>query len=98
MPVGITGFCNSTYFLCIIFASYFNDTLKLAGVGIAISILSVIRVAVGGITQPVETLTAHAYGVRDFKLCGLYLNRALLVGFGCYLITLILAFFFFYRK
>ena len=83
--------------MCIMFASYFNDTNKLAGIGIALSIIAVIHIAIGGITQPIETLTAHAYGVRDLKLCGLYLNRALLVAFTSYLITLIMTFFLLYQ-
>ena len=45
------------------FASYFNDTKKLAGIGIALSIVAVIHIAIAGIYQPIETLTAHAYGV-----------------------------------
>ena len=80
------------------FASYFNDTNKLAGIGIALSIIAVFHVAIGGFTQPIETLTSHAYGVRDWKLCGLYLNRSLLVGFGSYLVILIGSFFFLYQK
>ena len=84
--------------MCIMFAAYFNDTKKLAGIGIALSIIAVIHIAIGGITQPIETLTAHAYGVRDLKLCGLYLNRALLVGFGSYLFILIAAFFLLHQK
>ena len=57
----------------------FHDTEKIAGFGLAYSFVTFILVYFNGVSQPVETLTSHAYGQGDMQLCGLYLNRTLFV-------------------
>ena len=92
IPACIARFCLQTEFICLIIATQFNDTEKMAGIGLAISIMAVLGTCAGGIAQPVETLTAHAHGLGDLRLCGLYLNRTILVVVCTYLIILVGAF------
>ena len=98
LPACIAQFCLNADFLCLVIASQFNDTEKVAGLGLAISIIVVLGELIEGISLPIETLTAHAHGHGDLRLCGLYLNRTILVVFGTYLAILIWAFFFLYLK
>ena len=98
LPACIAQFCLNADFLVLVIASEFNDTEKVAGLGLAISIIVVLGELIEGISLPIETLTSHAHGHGDLRLCGLYLNRTILVIFGTYLAILVWAFFFFYLK
>ena len=57
----------------------FNDSYKTAGLGIALSIFNVAYNTMHGILAPCDILTANAYGQKDLKLCGIYLNRGILI-------------------
>ena len=98
LPACIAQFCLNADFLCLVIASQFNDTEKVAGLGLAITIIVVLGELIEGISLPIETLTAHAHGHGDLRLCGLYLNRTIFVIFGTYAAILIWAFFFLYLK
>ena len=50
-----------------------------------------------GITMPVDTLTSHAFGSGNLRLCGLYLNRSLMLAFGTYSIIATLFYFLFLK-
>ena len=65
----------------------------MAGLGLAFSLLVFFVVYLQGIIQPVETLTAHAYGLGDMRLCSLYLNRTLLVVTFAYIPVVVFAYF-----
>ena len=51
-----------------------------------------------GISKPVETLTSHAFGSGNLRLCGLYLNRTLMVALGTYSILAALYYFLFLKQ
>lgn len=98
MPAWIAALSSKADSINLIFASSFNDTEKVAGIGLAISLYIILLVILMGITMPIETLTSNAYGCGDLRLCGLYLNRTLLVMFGTYVLIAILYFYFVYMK
>ena len=60
-------------FFGLMFASRFNDTNELAGIALAMSIINILFLVLMGAVQPLETLTAHAYGGGNTKLCCKYL-------------------------
>ena len=63
-----------------IMASYFDDSEKVAGLGLGSSTLMIcVYLVLFGISQPIETLTGNAYGRKDLKLCGIYLYRTHLI-------------------
>ena len=56
-----------------------DDPKKTAGLGLALSIFNVAFHSTAGVLAPCEILTANAYGQKDLKLCGTYLNRGILI-------------------
>ena len=71
----LTGLANT------IFAGRFNDAAKLAGVGLGTSAMCIICLAVViGLNGALETLVSQAFGYGNLHLCGVYLNRARLIG------------------
>jgi len=53
-----------------------NDATLLAGVGMGNLIVSVFGISLFiGLNGALETLVSQAYGNRNLKLCGIYLNR-----------------------
>ena len=98
IPAFITNITQRRELINLLFISSFNDTEKMAGLGLAISILAVIMVIMNGITIPVETLTSNAFGSGNLKLCGLYLNRSLMVALGTYSIIAALFYFLFLKQ
>jgi len=64
----------------------------LAGVGMGNMIMNMIGLSVAiGMNSGIETLCSRAYGAKDLKLCGVYLNRGRFALVVCFLpITLLL--------
>ena len=55
---------------------YLDDPAKLAGVGLAITLLNSVFIwPMTGMNCAVETLVSQAYGAGDLRLCGVLLNR-----------------------
>jgi multidrug resistance protein, MATE family len=60
----------------LIFVGHMNDATLLAGVGMGNLIVSVFGISLFiGLNGALETLVSQAYGNRNLKLCGIYLNR-----------------------
>ena len=65
----------------IIFAGRFDDAAKLAGVGLGNTFLNIVCLSICmGMNCALETLVSQAFGYGNIALCGVYLNRARLVG------------------
>ncbi len=59
------------------FAGRLNDTYILAGIGIAnMYTNTVIQSLIIGMNSTLNTLVSQAFGQKNLKLCGTYLNRA----------------------
>lgn len=57
-----------------------NDPVILAGVGMGNVLINVFGLALMmGLSSALETFVVQCYVLRDFKMCGVYLNRARLV-------------------
>lgn len=60
----------------LIFVGHMNDAKLLAGVGMGNLLVSVFGISLFiGLNGALETLVSQAYGNRNLKLCGIYLNR-----------------------
>ena len=58
----------------------FDDPVKLAGIGLAVMLLNCLLFwPLLGMNGALETLVAQAYGAGDFRICGVYLNRARMI-------------------
>ena len=79
-PTMVTRISQQPYFILLLIARNFGSTDKLAAVGMGCTILSLYVIWLIGVTAPNTTLTAQAHGKGDLRLCGLYLQRTLLVG------------------
>lgn len=56
---------------------HMDDPDLLAGVGLGAMLLNVCCFAVTqGLNGTLETYVSQSYGAGDFKMCGIYLNRA----------------------
>ena len=63
-----------------VYAGKLNNAAKLAGVGLGTTLINVICVVpLLGMNGAVETLVSQAYGAREYKLCGIYLNRGRII-------------------
>lgn len=63
-----------------VFAGRLNDPAKLAGVGLGTSLLNVACFCpLVGMNGAIETLVSVAFGAKNLKLCGIYLNRGRLI-------------------
>ena len=59
------------------FIGNLNSPKMLAGLGLANMLLNIFGMAIGqGMNSAIETLVSQAYGFRDYRSCGLHLNRA----------------------
>lgn len=57
-----------------------NQAALLAGVGIGNVLMNMSGLSIAvGLNGALETLVSHAYGVKDYKLIGVYLNRSRIV-------------------
>ena len=73
-------FLQLTYSANVVLAGSLNSAAKLAGVGLATTLLSVvIFTPFLGMNGAVETLVSQAYGAGQLRLCGIYLNRGRLI-------------------
>ena len=64
----------------VIFAGRMADPINVAVIGLAISCTSIMMLAIMiGLNMAQETLTSQAFGANDLRLCGLYLNRGMLI-------------------
>ena len=79
-PAFISSWSVQVPFLTLIMASFFNDSQKVAGVGLGNTILMIcVYLVLFTISMPIEILTGNAHGRKDLKLCGIYLYRTHLV-------------------
>ena len=68
------------HFVNIMFSAFLEDKTKIAGIGLGNSILCIFSIYfMFGFLVPLETFTSQAYGAGDIRLCGVYLNRALIL-------------------
>ena len=71
----LTGIANT------IFAGSLDNATKLAGVGLGNAILNMFCLAICmGMNGALDTLVSQAFGYGNLVLCGVYLNRARLIG------------------
>ena len=64
-----------------IFAGRFDDSAKLAGVGLGNTTLNIMCLSICmGMNGALETLVSQAFGYGNITLCGVYLNRARVIG------------------
>ena len=85
LPASVCRLCFQISFVSLFIAKDFNDTKKMAGIGLGTSMMVLCKVYLFGIGQPIETLTAITYGHGDMRLCGLYLYRTILVSTGAFI-------------
>ena len=65
----------------VIFAGRLNDSTKMAGIGLGTTFNHIFGVSVFfGINTALETLITQTYGSGNLTLCGVYLNRARVIG------------------
>ena len=65
----------------VIFAGRLNDSTKMAGIGLGTTFNHMFGLSVFfGINTAMETLITQTYGYGNMKLCGVYLNRARVIG------------------
>ena len=63
-----------------IFAGMHNDSMLLAGVGLATTLINLcILTPINGMNGTVETFVSQAYGANNIHLCGVYVNRGRLI-------------------
>ena len=68
------------------FAGHLNDTAMLAGIGLGnMSFNLFVASLIESFNSAIDVLGTQAYGARNYKLCGVYLNRG---RFICMLILL----------
>lgn len=64
----------------LIFVGRLNKPSVVAGVGIGNMVANIFSWSIMcGLNVALETLVSQAYGAKDLKLCGVYLNRARIV-------------------
>ena len=66
----------TTVIVAYTFTGHMNDPVKLAALGLAYSVNSMLVVnLLIGLNAAQETLTSQAFGANNLRLCGVYLNR-----------------------
>ena len=70
-------------FFGVIIATYFDDTSKLAGLVLGMTLATILYIFLRGALQPLDTLTSHAYGSGNMRLCCIYLYQSIFVGLAC---------------
>ena len=77
-PILVAELCDSLqqYTITIFFALQLNDAHKVAGVALALTMLTFVTCISNGSQKPMELYTAQAFGAGQIALCGIYLNRA----------------------
>ena len=89
--------CNLMMFPNIVntvYAGRFNDAAKLAGVGLGNTTLNILCLSIMmGMTGALETFVSQAFGYGNLVLCGVYLNRARLIGTFLFIPLMILLLF-----
>ena len=79
-PVMISRLAMFTNFYNVAFSATLQSQTKIAAVGLANSILAIFATYFTfGFMVPLETLTSQAYGAGNLRLCGVYLNRAIIL-------------------
>ena len=69
-----------------IFAGHMQDEVKLAAVGLGeVCTHMLVLSLLVGLNATQETLTSHAYGSGQLKLCGVYLNRGRFINLAFFL-------------
>ena len=60
-----------------VFVGHLGDEVKLAGVGMANMYINILILSISyGLSSSLNTLISQSYGQKDYRLCGIYLNRA----------------------
>jgi len=78
----------------ILFISHSNKEALLNGVGLGLSVYNMIAISVSlGISSALDTFCPHAYGARQYRLMGCYLNRAKVILLGMYVFIAIFLFY-----
>ena len=79
-PIIISRITIFVQFFNVLFSATLKDKTKIAAIGLANSILCIFgQYFMLGFLVPLETLTSQAYGAGNMRLCGVYLNRALVL-------------------
>lgn len=64
----------------IVFAGQLDDPIYVAAIGLSLSFnVVMISSLMIGLNAAQETLTSQAFGAKNLQLCGLYLNRGMLI-------------------
>ena len=65
----------------VIFAGRLNDPAKMAGVGLGTTMNHILGLCIlFGMNNAMDTLISQAHGSGNLTLCGVYLNRARVIG------------------
>ena len=65
----------------VIFSGRLGDPAKTAGVGLGTTMNHIFGCCIlFGLNRAMDTLISQAYGAGNFGLCGVYLNRARIIG------------------
>ena len=66
--------------IMVYFAGQLDNTIYISVIGLTFSVgsLMVFSLMVG-LNAAIETLTSQAFGAGDLRLCGIYLNRGILI-------------------
>ena len=73
-------FLELTFLINTVFAGGLNDASKLAGVGLGTVCVNIVCLQpIMGMNGAMETLVSQAYGAKQLRLCGTYLNRGRLI-------------------
>ena len=66
--------------LNLVFAGRLHDESILVGIGLANSLITGLPMTITlGISSVIETLVSQAYGNKQFKVCGSYLNKQIIL-------------------
>lgn len=77
----------------IYYVSHLGDKSYISAVGLGNMILnSMILSSLQGINSNIETLVSQAYGTGNLEICGIYLNRAIVMMTCTFLVTIIIIF------
>ena len=81
LPAMLTNLAGmTTNIVSLIFAGHMSDPTNLAAHALAFSSNSIlVKSLLVGLNAAQETLTSQAFGANDYKLCGVYLNRGILI-------------------
>ena len=81
-PCAVTSFgSNMLPFISLLFAGHIGKGLNLDGAALAISFSNITsKSLIIGFSTGMDTLCSQAYGAKNYRLVGLYFQRALLIG------------------